>query len=174
MSNDSTAPTARTPLYGHTSPETAYLVPDYPYGRTVRCRIRYWLEHDPKRGYRFCSQTEHPTKLVWNAPKKSTYSLLAAAMYRDENGHVQWTSLHEYSKHTDALDFIRTFPGAVTPRLKVWCIAKKRMNAQLASGERFMTMNGERMPYSEAARAEDLADAAGWDACLAAFPESVK
>lgn len=174
MSNDSTAPTARTPLYGHNSPETAYLVPDYPYGRTVRCRIRYWLERDPKRGYRFCSQTEHPAKLVWNAPKKSTYSLLAAAMYLDENGHVKHAVLHEYSDHADALDFIRTFPDAVTSMLRGWCIAKKRMNAQLASGERYFTINGKRQERSEAQCADDLADSAGWDACLAAIPESVK
>ena len=38
-----------TPLYGHTSPETAYLVADYPYSFKLRCRIRYWIESDPKR-----------------------------------------------------------------------------------------------------------------------------
>lgn len=33
-----------TILHGHTSHETAYVVDDYPYGRTVRCKIRYWIE----------------------------------------------------------------------------------------------------------------------------------
>lgn len=28
-------------LLGHVSPQTAYLVEDYPYGRQLRCRIRY-------------------------------------------------------------------------------------------------------------------------------------
>ncbi len=31
-------------LNGHISPETAYVVEDYPYGYTLRCTIRYWLE----------------------------------------------------------------------------------------------------------------------------------
>jgi hypothetical protein len=30
-------------LSGHVSPQTAYLVEDYPYGRRLRCRIRYWI-----------------------------------------------------------------------------------------------------------------------------------
>jgi hypothetical protein len=32
-------------LTDHTSPETAYLVEDYPYGFRLRCQIRYWLEY---------------------------------------------------------------------------------------------------------------------------------
>ena len=28
----------------HISPETAYVIDDYPYGFRLRCRIRYWLE----------------------------------------------------------------------------------------------------------------------------------
>lgn len=31
-------------LSGHTSPETAYVVDDYPYGFRLRCKIRYWIE----------------------------------------------------------------------------------------------------------------------------------
>ena len=38
---ETTQPTAqRTPLYGHTSPETAYVVADYPYGYRERTTIR--------------------------------------------------------------------------------------------------------------------------------------
>ncbi len=48
------------PLYGHSSPDTAYLVADYPYGRTVRCRIRYWIETSATKGFRFVSQRETP------------------------------------------------------------------------------------------------------------------
>jgi len=69
-----------TVLHGHTSPDTAYLVSDYPYGRTLRCQIRYWL-HTADKGQhkhktRFMSQTTNPKRdgIVWNKPKGSTYS----------------------------------------------------------------------------------------------------
>ncbi len=69
-----------TPLLGHTSEETAYLVNDYPYGFRLRCQIRYWMEYDKKRGFRFCSQTTNPKRegTHWNKPKKSTYYYVAA------------------------------------------------------------------------------------------------
>lgn len=89
------------PLTGHTSPETAYVVDDYPYGFRLRCKIRYWLEHDQKRGFRFCSQTTNPKKSVevWNAPKKSTYTMLAV-MGLNDDGHVTWTgcSVYDFDK----------------------------------------------------------------------------
>lgn len=50
-------------LHGHESPETAYVVDDYPSGFKIRCRIRYWIETIPKgvkQGMqRFVSQTSH-------------------------------------------------------------------------------------------------------------------
>src|SRR5437762_10605235 len=39
-------------LSGHISPETAYVVKDYPYGFRLRCQIRYWLEYKPSKGDR--------------------------------------------------------------------------------------------------------------------------
>jgi hypothetical protein len=74
MSEDTTpTPGANTMqlLSGHTSPETAYVVNDYPYGYTLRCTIRYWLEYQPKKGFRLWSQTSNPKRpgLVWNKPK---------------------------------------------------------------------------------------------------------
>jgi len=30
-------------LRGHINRDTAYVVNDYPYGRVLRCRIRYWI-----------------------------------------------------------------------------------------------------------------------------------
>jgi hypothetical protein len=90
------------PLTGHVSPETAYVVDDYPYGFKLRCRIRYWLEHAPKKGFRFCSQTTNPKvegREVWNAPKKSTYMMMAVMGTNDE-GHVTWTgcSIYDFDK----------------------------------------------------------------------------
>lgn len=88
--------TADNALFGHSSPETAYLVPDYPYGRKVRCRIRYWIETVAGKGDRFVSQTEKPGTTHWNAPKKSTY-VPVGAMYLDDKGHVAWTALSTWA-----------------------------------------------------------------------------
>lgn len=87
-----------TTLTGHVSQDTAYLVTDYPYGFRLRCQKRYWIEWT-KNGARLVEQTSNPKRagLVWNAPKKSTYSDLKA-LYLDENGHVQsWGISLEWS-----------------------------------------------------------------------------
>jgi hypothetical protein len=93
-------------LTGHTSPETAYLVADYPYGFTLRCQIRFWLEYKPKFGYRLMSQTSNPKKpgLVWNKPKGSTYRTLGV-MFLDEQAHVSWAGLDAYR----ALDEVQRY-----------------------------------------------------------------
>lgn len=76
-------------LTGHVSPETAFVVADYPYGFRLRCQIRYWLEFKKGFGYRLVSQTSNPKKpvLVWNKPKAGTYHALAV-LCLDEIGHV--------------------------------------------------------------------------------------
>jgi hypothetical protein len=85
------------PLTGHTSPETAYVVNDYPYGFRLRCKIRYWLEFKKNQGFRLVSQTTNPkvAREVWNKPKASTYSHLAI-MGLDEKNHVTWTGFSFY------------------------------------------------------------------------------
>ena len=70
-------------LRGHTSPETAKIVENYPYGYK-RCRIRYWIETRKGMGQRFVSQTEHPTRKIWNAPKKSNYNAIAIIVQEQE------------------------------------------------------------------------------------------
>lgn len=94
-------------LAGHTSPETAYVVDDYPYGFRLRCKIRYWIEYNKKHGFRFCSQTTNPKRAGthWNTPKKSTYAKFGACMFLDENEHVQWAALSEYSDAEKARKF---------------------------------------------------------------------
>jgi hypothetical protein len=84
-------------LSGHTTAETAYVVADYPYGFRLRCKIRYWLERVPKKGYRLCSQTTNPKidREVWNTPKKSTYTMLGV-MGLDGDDHVSWTGISPY------------------------------------------------------------------------------
>ena len=104
-----------TPLKGHTSPETAYVVDDYPYGFRLRCKIRYWIETKPGFGQRMASQTTNPKKAgeCWNKPKPSTYSPVRV-LYLDDKGHVQGDGLSPYasvvelerfrSAHADSLD----------------------------------------------------------------------
>lgn len=86
-------------LTGHVSPETTYVVDDYPYGFRLRCKIRYWLEYKASKGFRFCSQTTNPTAPTeqWNKPKTSTYSqfavmiLLPETVMNDKNiRQVSW------------------------------------------------------------------------------------
>ncbi len=150
------------PAYGHSSPETAYVALDYPYGFRERTRIRYWLEKDKKKGFRFVSQTENPKTKRWNAPKKSTYQLLAGAMYLDDKGHMTWSGLTEYSDAEQVLGFIKSFPEADLSALRPWSAAKVRMYEGLLSGKVFMTINDEKVPRSEADNERDRAELAGW------------
>ena len=100
-------------LRGHVSAETAYVVNDYPYGYTLRCKIRYWLEYKQGRGHRFVSQTTNPKVPgeAWNKPKASTYSIGPdlALMFKDQQEHVHWTSVGGYSWPEHVADFKRRF-----------------------------------------------------------------
>lgn len=137
------------PLYGHTSPETAFLITDYPYSWKLRCSIRYWLEWNVKKGVRFCSQTTNPKKgNVWNAVKKSTYVLLAACMFLDENGHCQWSSLSEYTDPDKFLDFLQNFPDIelskeTKGRLQYWVSGKIAICNVTIKGEAVISINGK-------------------------------
>ncbi len=81
-------------LTNHTSPETAYVVNNYPYGWTLRCKIRYWIEDGGRKGQRFCSQTTNPKLAgeVWNKPKKSIYAFVMV-MFLNDQGHVKYEAL---------------------------------------------------------------------------------
>lgn len=87
-------------LTGHTDPDTAYLVDDYPYGARLRCTRRCWVETRviQKTGLveqRFVAQTTNPKRAgtVWNKPKAATYAAFVV-MYLDDLGHV---ARHEIS-----------------------------------------------------------------------------
>ena len=128
-------------LSGHISPETAYLVEDYPYGFRLRCKIRYWIEYKAKKGFRFVSQTTNPKRPgeVWNKPKASTYSLFGGAMFLDENEHVQWSGLSEYSSGAEAKAWAEKF-GAGVPEAgrlihEKWVAAKVAYDANRNSGD---------------------------------------
>lgn len=91
MDNDSDLTISRvTVLTGHTDPDTAHLVDDYPYGRTLRCQIRYWVDTRKNGDQRFVSQTTNPKRegTVWNKPKAGTYSAITV-MYLNSEGHVK-------------------------------------------------------------------------------------
>jgi hypothetical protein len=102
-------------LSGHTSPETAFVVDDYPYGFRLRCKIRYWLEFRKGFGFRLMSQTTNPKRPeteVWNKPKGSTYNYIGA-MWLDSIGHVHWTGVSEYN--LDNLEeYAKTYADALT------------------------------------------------------------
>lgn len=60
-------------LHGITSPETAHVVTDYPYGVRLRCEIRFWVERAARGRYkgmeRMLSQTRDPRTGRWNNPR---------------------------------------------------------------------------------------------------------
>ncbi len=154
----------RVPLYGHTSQETAYMIDDYPYGRTLRCRRRVWIEYKAGHGFRFVSQTEHPTTKRWNKPHASTYVDVAACMYLDEQGHVAWAAVSMYSEPAEALEFIQTFgpkcEGA--SRLVIWAERKANLAAKFATGQAHITMNGVAQERDETQRAADQKESETW------------
>lgn len=103
-----------TVLSGHTSADTAYVVPDYPYGFRLRCQIRYWIE-TTKHGQRVVSQTTNPKKpgTVWNKPKASTYSNIRI-LFLDENNYVQNNGLSFYTTTKQIADFEAAYGEALT------------------------------------------------------------
>ena len=98
------------PMGGHVSPETALVCPDYPYGFTLRCEIRYWIEHHPRHGWRMVSQTTNPKKAghPWNKPKASTYTKGAVLLALDDvTGHIVRMDLGAYgSTEAEAWAFL--------------------------------------------------------------------
>jgi len=103
-------------LKGHTSPETAYVVEDYPYGFALRCKIRYWLE-TTKHGTRLVSQTTNPKRdgEVWNRPKASTYASIAGCMYLDRRGRVQWEQLTGYFSARESEQWLEIYREGLCP-----------------------------------------------------------
>lgn len=153
----------KQPLYGHTSEATAYVVEDYPYGFRERTSIRYWLEHKPKKGWRFVSQTLNPKTGRQNKPKASTYIEWSAAMYLDDKGHVHWDGIGPYSDDQKILTFMRTFPGADMRELRKVIPAKLRYLKGRLSGEIVMTINGVKQPMSEADVERTRGEVATWE-----------
>ena len=153
----------KTPLYGHTSESSAYVVDDYPYGFRERTKIRYWLEHKPKKGWRFMSQTLNPKTQRWNKPKASTYTDWGAAMYLDDKGHVQWEGVGAYSDGEKILAFVRAFPEASMSELRKVAPAKLKLLRGLLSGDLYFTINKERSPMTEKDAERHRKDLETWE-----------
>ncbi len=80
-----------TVLHNHTSPDSAYVVDDYPYGFRLRCKIRYWIETREGYGQRFMSQTSNPKHNdSWNKPKGGTYTTFLLMVLDDQNHCVPY------------------------------------------------------------------------------------
>lgn len=130
-----------TPLYGHNSEANAYLVQDYPYGG-MRCQIKFWLEHQPKKGWRFVSQTQNPKNQRWNNPRKGTYCVLGGCLYLDEKGHVQASMLSEYSSAEEILKFVENFPEADLTTIKAYVIGRKAVCKRTSEGKAVISIGG--------------------------------
>jgi hypothetical protein len=133
------AMTPRQELIGHVSPETAYLVSDYPYGFRLRTEIRYWVETRASYGQRVMSQTRDPKRAArpWNKPKGSTYAEVKA-LYLDDWKHVQHASLSLHSTEAELVAFQAMFPLTCTEPRNAECLlllmARQRASARLRGG----------------------------------------
>lgn len=124
-------------LTGHISPETAYVVEDYPYGFRLRCKKRIWLDYHPRHGVRLVSQTSNP-KLPgerWNKPKASPYCSIAAAMYLDEaTGYVEGSGLSFHHSAECCNDWMQIYgdgvPAAAKPTVVAYLKAKTKLTEQ--------------------------------------------
>ena len=127
-------------LSGHVSPETAYVVDDYPYGYVLRCKARYWLEFHARHGFRFMMQTTNPKKgHVWNKAKASTYCKFGGAMFLNDEQHVKWSGLSHYSSGAEAKAWADKYgagvPEAGKATLAAWVAAKLAYDAKRKPGD---------------------------------------
>jgi hypothetical protein len=90
-----------TVLQGHVSPETAYVVRDYPYGYRLRCSIRYWIHTATKGSHvgrqRLITQTSDPSRPggQWNRPSRRPYHMMEI-LYLDPEQHVRSWAVGEF------------------------------------------------------------------------------
>jgi len=79
-------------FYTAVSPETAYIINDYPWGWTLKTQQKVWIETDKKHGDRIVRQTLNPKNNVWCKPKKSTYEAIMVMGFNEEN-HISHIGL---------------------------------------------------------------------------------
>jgi hypothetical protein len=136
------------PLIGHSSPETAFIIPDYPAGFKSRCVMRVWIE-TTKNGQRVVRQTSSkkwdmpadwkegdPVPAdCWNAPKRSTYSMIRA-LYLDEAGHVQTWGLDLYSGYSN-MEIVEAFERDFADLIEADVYTQKQFEAIKAYGQAY-------------------------------------
>jgi hypothetical protein len=86
------------------------------------------------------SQTTNPKRgHVWNKPKASTYARFGGAMLLDDEGHVTWTGLSEYSTGAQAKAWADQYGEAVPEAgrtiLAKWVAAKVAYDAAREPGD---------------------------------------
>lgn len=143
-------------LLGHTSEDTAYVVDDYPYGRS-RTQIRYWIESKDKNGDRFCAQTLNPKTGRWNKPKKGTYStVLAMYLEEQEDGRlfVKTTGLGLWQKTEEAEAFIALVGKDNLNEVQRKSLARLMGTNKVFEGVTFSIREGSRTPEEEAEQKE--------------------
>ncbi len=142
-------------IHGHTDEESAYIVDDYPYGRS-RTEKRYWIESVPKRGDRLCTQTLNPKTGRWNKPKKGTYSP-ALALYLEEQDDgrmfVKHFGLGLWRTEADAETFIEQVGADNLNDCQRVELAKTIGMARVMKHVTFTVHEGE---YTEEDKARDL------------------
>lgn len=156
------------PLYGHISEETAYLVESYPYGG-LRCKKKYWIEYNKKKGFRLVTRTENPKTFRWNAPDKGTYVMFAACMYIDEKGHVTWASINNGSEAKETLSFIESFPGADLSNIKVLIAVRMQYSKAKSEGKAVYSFNGVPQLPNEDEIQQAKEDVVLWQKCIDAL-----
>jgi hypothetical protein len=94
-------------LTGHDSQETAFVIEDYPYGFTLRCKRRIWVETKAGHGQRVVTQTTNPKKAgeLWNKPKAGVYSAVVVLYIDPETGYVE----HKEENGNGWIDRTETF-----------------------------------------------------------------
>ena len=163
---------SKKPLYGHASPDTAYVIDDYPSGFKARCRKRVWLEFKARQGWRLVEQTsdkwypgEEPAKdavLRWNKPKASTYALLGGCMYQDEQDHIEWAQLSGYAKPSQVLEFVKEFRQADFGMIKVFTAKQFAYIKAKMLGRLALTVNDKLIPWSDRELGEARKDLEIW------------
>lgn len=87
--------------------ESKIEVKNYPYGFKLRCTLFDYLEFDPKKGFRHCTQTIDPRNGRQNKPKKSVYYRILLRYYNND-GHIKTVAfnLESFRNINDAVQVI--------------------------------------------------------------------
>jgi hypothetical protein len=93
-------------LTGHTTPETAFVIPRFPYCFGQYTSARYWIESKEAYGQRIWVQFWDPARGAWFKPKTEGYADLAFLMLQDDPHQLNYgliemerVSLERLPKH---------------------------------------------------------------------------